>query len=240
MNILDDLISEAYTLFSSYKFGRNFAVCTYCCLEKKHQRNLLTMQLKELPEYTIYQYLDAACDANDVHLINQMRYLLPRVLELFIQGKYLRHSTEITLDKLYCKNSVWRKEEIAFLERFAKHYFEYQICHSKTDIELHEIIIMFHTAGLNVTDKLLNLLLENANKHSVLTEIVNILNYHSKNSRFTQVFADHTVSTDISNWLQSKQVKETFTQTILKAMDCDANDKGTYMYDIAFDMLTTL
>lgn len=245
MRTLNQLISEAYILFSSYKMGKEFAVCTYCCLPEKDQKILVSTTLKELPAPNIYQYLDAASDES-VLLIKQMRYLLPRILELLIANQNIRHSNEITLDKLYCKNPIWQKKELAFLERFAEHYFDYVlntgIPNKSSKIELMEIIIMFDKAGLNVTNQLLSMLLENAHKTSVISEVVNIYTYDIKNNgEYSQAFADRALINKITHWLTSKTVKETFLQVILLRVDSKRlQEKERFLFECAFNILTSL
>lgn len=34
MTILNQLIEEAYGLFSDYEFGKHAAGCTYCCMDE--------------------------------------------------------------------------------------------------------------------------------------------------------------------------------------------------------------
>lgn len=240
MKILKQLISEAYTLFSSYKMGSEFGVCTDCCLREKDQEILLSTELRELSAPTIYQYLDAATDEN-VLLINQMRYLLPRILELLIAKENIRHSNEIALSNLYCKNPIWQKPEIEFLERFAEHYFDYHIQNKSPDTELMEVVIMFDSAGLKVTDTLLALLLKNANKTFVIHEIVNILTYNIKNGEYSQPFADRNLIEIVTNWLTSKVVKETFLQVILARVDSSKiEERYHFLYECAFDTLTNI
>ena len=152
MEQLQALIDEAYHLFKGYPMGGAMAVCNGCgcCLQERDARLLQSTAIKKVDRRLIYEYLDAAV-ADDDLLIRQMKHLLPRVLELLVQGEYLRHSTEIILDKCHCDRAeYWTAKEIDFLQRFAQDYLQW-VCESNNQANtLDDVVLMFHLAGLDI------------------------------------------------------------------------------------------
>lgn len=233
MTILNQLIEEAYGLFSDYEFGKHAAVCTYCCMDESEVAVLRKTPLREVTSQTLFQYLDAACEANDVKLINQMRYLLPRILELHVAGHELRHSNEILLNKLYCKNSVWKRNEIQFLKRFAIHYFDEQL---KTDgfncsIEsILETIVMFDTAGLGA-DELLNHFQDNIDNKHVINVLMGFITVPINNP-----FADDALDETITNFIHSKTLKDSVISSFMQKIEQDLSEEDRLFYEVAFDV----
>lgn len=229
MTILNQLIEEAYELFSSYEFGKHAAVCTYCCMDESEVALLRKTPLREVTAQTLFQYLDAACEANDVELINQMRYLLPRILELHVAGHELRHSNEILLDKLYCQNSVWKRNEIQFLKRFAIHYFDEQL--KTDDIEtILEIIVLFDKAGLGV-DELFCHLQDNVDNKNVINVLMGFITIPLNNP-----FADDALDEKISNFIHSKTLKDITVLSIMQKVEQDLSEEDRLFYEVAFDV----
>ncbi len=241
MNELHKLIAEAYQLFSNYQLGEQMAVCTYCCLSEKAEKNLKTMRLNELDSYTIYQYLDSAICGNEILLINQIRYLLPRILELFIDGEYIRHSEEIILDKLHCDNPIWLTNEIDFLQRFAMTYFQYCL-HSKEIEGLIEVVIMFDNAKLptQLIDKIFDIFLNNAGNLNlaVINELMFIL---SQRKIEINAFASDELNKKFADFLYSENFKSAVINDILKKVDepnLTIYERNTY--EIAFDVFSNM
>ncbi|WP_436897796.1 hypothetical protein [Acinetobacter gyllenbergii] len=95
---LKNLITEAYQLFSSYLMGDQFEVCYgTCCLQTADGELLKRLPVAQLNCRLIYEYLDAAESMDKFALAQQIKHLLPKILELLIQGENLSHSTEIIL-----------------------------------------------------------------------------------------------------------------------------------------------
>lgn len=241
MDKLHKLIAEAYQLFSKYQLGEQMAVCTCCCLSEKAEKNLKSIRLNELDSYTIYQYLDSAICDNEELLINQIRYLLPRILELLIEGEYIRHSEEIILDKLHCDNPIWLTSEIDFLQRFATAYFQYCL-HSKEIEGLIEVVIMFDNAKLPVQliDKIFDIFLKNASNLNlaVINELMFIL---SQRKIEINAFASDELNKKFADFLYSENFKNTVINDILKKVDkpnLTTDERNTY--EIAFDVFSSI
>lgn len=237
---LQALIDEAYHLFKSYPMGGAMAVCNGCgcCLQESDVKLLQSTAIKKVDRRLIYEYLDAAV-ADDDLLIGQMKHLLPRVLELLLQGEYLRHSTEIILDKCHCdRTQYWSAKEIDFLQRFALLYLQW-VCESNDQTNtLDEVVLMFHLAGLDIEPLLIKwqALLS---QPKALRDALNIVIYHTSKGRYSNPFADHAVSVAISGWLAKQEVKAILVDHILDEQEaCKRSEEEQWLYELAFDYLT--
>lgn len=218
MDKLVKLIDEAYRLFSPYHMGDELAVCTSCCVGIQEAQLLKTLKLKDMPAKLIYQYLDAACNPDDPLLISQIKYLLPRILELLVQGSYLRHSTEITLDKCFCLNAAWSVQEINFLQRFALVYFAQQFDTYSTANEAQDVLVMFHLAGLDVTP-LLQSWQQLIEQPMALWGLVSLIEMCTGKGLYSNAFSDHELSQKITDWLNTVEVRDAIRSSILEHVD---------------------
>lgn len=236
---LQVLIDEAYHLFKSYPMGGAMAVCNGCgcCLQESDAKLLQSTAIKKVDRRLIYEYLDAAV-ADDDLLIGQMKHLLPRVLELLLQGEYLRHSTEIILDKCHCDRAqYWSAKEIDFLQRFALVYLQW-VCESNDQTNtLDEVVLMFHLAGLDITPLLVcweNMLVN----PKALQDLLNVIVYDFQRGRYDRPFSNYESSLKISNWLNGNALRNKVIELILDEQRqpslCRENH---WMYDVAFDRM---
>lgn len=237
---LQALIDEAYHLFKGYPMGGAMAVCNGCgcCLQERDAKLLQMTAIKKVDRRLIHEYLDAAV-ADDDLLIKQMKHLLPRVLELLVQGEYIRHSTEITLDKCHCDRAeYWTAKEIDFMQRFALVYLQW-VCESNDqEATLDELVLMFHIAGLDI-QPLLMLWQALFSKPKALRDALNMVVYHTSKGRYSNAFADYDVAVAISEWLAKPEVKVVLVDHILDDQQASKrSEEEQWLYELAFDYLT--
>ena len=80
------------------------------------------LPLRQLTKKHFYQYNDSA--KSTVQPADEIKYLLPRFLELLALGARLHHSTELYLDRLgRCEHGSYSQGEQAALQAFAMAYF---------------------------------------------------------------------------------------------------------------------
>lgn len=236
---LQVLIDEAYHLFKGYPMGGLMAVCNGCgcCLQESDAKLLQSTAIKKVDRRLIYEYLDAAV-ADDDLLIRQMKHLLPRVLELLLQGEYLRHSTEIILDKCHCDRAqYWSAKEIDFLQRFALVYLQW-VCESNDQTNtLDEVVLMFHLAGLDITPLLVcweNMLVN----PKALQDLLNVIVYDFQRGRYDRPFSNYESSLKISNWLNGNALRNKVIELILdEQRQPSLCREHHWMYDVAFDRM---
>jgi hypothetical protein len=162
--------------------------------------------------------LDAACDPEDPLLIRQMKYLLPRILELLVQGAYLRHSTEITLNKCFCMNTEWSVHEIDFLQRFALVYFAQQFDTYNTANEAQAVLVMFHLAGLDVTP-LLQSWQQLIEQPMALWGLVSLIEMCTGKGLYSNAFSDYELSQKLAVWLNTVEARDAIRSSILEHVD---------------------
>ncbi len=87
-------------LLQTIKIDDITGVCINCCLSQKNIKLIKSEPLNSLDRSVIYDYLDAVVyDENSV--INGIKYLIPRIVELFNEGKNIRFSVELNFDKFH-------------------------------------------------------------------------------------------------------------------------------------------
>lgn len=232
---LNSLIIEGYHLFSSYKFGTEMGVCTDCCLMEVHLEKLQKIPVEILEVATIYNYLDSA-ESNEEWLIPQIKYLLPRIFELLVKGEELRHSPEITLNKLHIKDcpQLWQDKEIDYLNRFALAFFEYKAVTSPA-YEIDTVLVMFHLAGLEILP-LLNKWLDLMDNPDIILGFIESINYANNLGTYISApFDDGEFSKITHDWLAQPETKEIIYAKLLKTHD-DLQNKMD-LIQLAFEQL---
>lgn len=120
---LDAAVQTVYRTFSRYRAPHGLLdVCIACCMDEALELEMRCMALRGLTQRHFYQYNDSA--KSEVQPANEIKYYLPRMLELLVQGARLHHSTEIYLDRLgRCEPGSYSDKEQAALQAFALAYF---------------------------------------------------------------------------------------------------------------------
>lgn len=210
-------IHTAYVLFADYSFGENVGVCTGCCLRDVNLRILQQTPLHQIPPTAIADYLNAACGDTET-MVLQIKYLLPRILELFLQKQDLRHSHEIIFDKLNCDvQGLWRDDEIAFLQLFFLDFLSDEIHNPHADFCPESICIMAYQAGLDFLP-LLNQWVACLSHPNVLLVTAEWLN--AAGGFFSQhAFADEAFSTKFDGYWADSAVREKAWQAFLANID---------------------
>ncbi|WP_314895308.1 hypothetical protein, partial [uncultured Capnocytophaga sp.] len=122
---LTPYIEEAYTIFAPYGITPPLTVCD-CgnCITGEEIKLLVNTPLRELSRDLIDTYISAMFESED-KAIMELRYFLPRMLELLSQGEILYIDEGFSLSKCHFERThIWKEEEIAFMERFAKAFFD--------------------------------------------------------------------------------------------------------------------
>ncbi|MBH9576676.1 hypothetical protein [Inhella proteolytica] len=109
-------------------FGRRSAptlplnVCTGCCMPPELEQEMRSLPLQQLSARHFWEYADGAMG---VQPAAEIKYLLPRWLELLAEGHDLRHSIEVTLDRVgCCPADSFTEAERAVLNDFMLAYFD--------------------------------------------------------------------------------------------------------------------
>lgn len=239
---LKALVEEAYSLFSSYPMGTNIAVCHefICCLASDDAEILKTRPIQDVDRRLIYEYLDAGEGEDPIALAIQTKHLLPKILELFVQGEHIRHSNECIFGKCRFHLDVWKPDEIEFMQRFALCYFQKQLMIFKEIDSVDQFIIMFHTAGLNIQPLLVywESVLDQA---MPMLNLIQMLHYDFEDNHYDQAFADDKLIQIMNQWLRNLRTNKILINALVDVVSKNnIPAKYAYMYDSAFDQLKIL
>lgn len=120
---LEAAVQTAYKTFAAYTAPQDLLdVCTACCMDAALEREMRRLPLRQLTEQHFYQYNDSAKSLEQP--ADEIKYLLPRLLELLAQGARLHHSTELYLDRVgRCALGSFNAKEQAALAAVALAHF---------------------------------------------------------------------------------------------------------------------
>lgn len=119
---LSAVVEEAYTVFSRYRIeGRTITVCPCpSCVSEENRAALIRTPLREISSALLSEYTSSAHEWDDGPVAREMRYLLPRYLELIAWGAIPGFDLDICLSRLSKSGwrSKWPDREIDLLDRF--------------------------------------------------------------------------------------------------------------------------
>lgn len=204
---MQQVIKDAYTVFSQYAAPEHFSVCTACCVSIEEERALRTLPLPVLPRELIYTYNNSA--QTSLFGKHEVAYLLPRILELVALNETIHHSNELNLCRLAeVPANQWTEKETAILNRFALQYTKdefHQAELSQDIVDIDEILIMFCRAGINI-EPILDYIAQ-CNNFYVMASVALLISYaKNKNHYITNAFVD-----------QCPQINEIFNQWLKKS-----------------------
>jgi hypothetical protein len=135
---LQRLIEDAYRLFGAYTLKDTLTAChCNCCMSEANAHLLIKTPLRDIPSPLLAEYTNSAHDWDDGPVARQMRYFLPRYLELIANDDPPdTMGLDICLRRLGQAGwrSKWPDREVALLDRF----FEAFLVSSTDTIDLVE------------------------------------------------------------------------------------------------------
>lgn len=116
-------ITQLYAVFNDEQaLQQPLNVCTACCMSAEQELEMRHLPRRELTDKHFYRYNDSAW--SNMQPTAEMKYFLPRMLELLAQGEDLHHSTEITLQRLgNCDLADFNCVERAAIDAYALAFF---------------------------------------------------------------------------------------------------------------------
>ena len=211
-------IEEAYRLFASYSITPPLTVCD-CgnCITDKEQKLLITTPLRELSRELIETYISAMFDNEDKAIV-ELRYFLPRMLELLSVGETLYIDEGFSLSRCHFERAhIWKEEEIAFMKRFAKAFFD-EVLEGESHLysSAEDWLVCFGLSGLSIT-ALLDSWLKQADRVKALYDFQELLSDSFgpigivfKHSYFKDKRPE--LNEQITTWLTASQTQQTFLQ----------------------------
>jgi hypothetical protein len=116
---LAQAVTQVYAAFSHYHAPTNtLDVCLGCCMDPALEKQMRTWPLRELGVKHFYQYNTTALSPEQP--VDEIKYLLPRLLELTALGAEVHHGLELNLKRVgNCPASAFSPAEHAALAQFA-------------------------------------------------------------------------------------------------------------------------
>ncbi len=119
---LQAIVDEGACVFARYTIEAPLTVC-HCefCMSNDSERALLSTPLKEIPAELLAEYTNSAHAWDDDKVAREMRYFLPRYLELIAQGDPPDHlGLDICLRRLAYAHwrEKWPAAEVYILDRY--------------------------------------------------------------------------------------------------------------------------
>jgi hypothetical protein len=169
---LQSAVRRAYEAFGTERAPNTpLNVCTAgCCMPEDLEREMRTLPLRMLTARHFYEYCTGAM-GDLVQPAAEVRYLLPRWLELVAAGDETHHSIELTFDRVgCCPEGSFTEEEIGVLNEFMLAFFDHHLASSGQrglESDPLSLLIMADAAGLAV-EPLLHHWLQHASPTSTL------------------------------------------------------------------------
>ena len=226
------LIARIYEMFAQYSIKEIRGVCTGCCVSKNSIEEILTIPLRELSWHAVYEYLDAG-KYNVEFLISEAKYLLPRIIELYISSEYVRQPPEFTFQTCHFdKAAYWYKEEINLIREFAELHFKKAIIEKDINFQSNELIFMWYEAGLNI-DFLFDIWIQAVDYPKALYDYAGMLQFSFKDLNYESGWTSYALNKQFTDWTLSDEVFNSFSNKILLAIeDIDSlNDDQLNAYE---------
>lgn len=236
---MENLIDKAYQTFAKYKLSEPLDVCTECCMSKSDAALLQRMNLKDASQELIYEYNTGACSEKTP--INEVKYFLPKLMELAVNFNFPSHSCELTFKRLEPHDeSEFEENEKEILNHFTKDYFlqclkTYPLPETET---IDNIIVMLAKGRFNL-DIVFKVWEENIFEESTLHLCSLYFDGFNGNPDYKLVntFSDEKTSEKVSKWLKEKALYLDFDKVIHKIIKEDKLERTEYMNNNLLNLL---
>jgi hypothetical protein len=122
-NTVDGAVERLYRVFKPYKAPQHtLDVCLFCCMDVELEIEMRQLPLRDITARHFRAYNDSA--KSERQPVDELKYLLPRMLELVAAGEEIHHSVAIYLDRLgNCERADFSTAEHEAIAAFALAYF---------------------------------------------------------------------------------------------------------------------
>lgn len=219
-------VRAVYRAFSHYRAPQSqLDVCTGCCMNEELEREMRRLPLRQLTREHFYQYNDSA--KSEVQPADEIKYYLPRMLELLALGAPLHHSVELYLDRLgRCGTDAYSPAEKTALLDYARAFFSHGLAQWEPNSEglfhgehAFTVLLMWEYAGVQL-QPLLDDWLANPNEAATLSFVESCYWDYCKNGgKITNAFAEAPFKAFMHAWLNDPQTKALWSEKLVKLID---------------------
>lgn len=225
---LDAAVQNLYAVFARYPAPMfPLDVCLDCCVDAKVERELRELPLRSLAAHHFYQYNDSAKGA--VQPVGEVKYLLPRLLELLAYGARLHHSAELYLDRLgRCDPCAFTSKERDAIQLFALVHFQAALEQWPIDSgslfmgeNAFSILLMWDIGGVDVSPLLAHWLAADSEAATLHYIDASHWDFWESGGTFTNAFAsDRGLFKDrLHDWMTATAHRRVFARRILALVE---------------------
>ncbi len=221
MKSLDEIVNDAYDVFSGHKPGEHLDACTHCCMKESEATRLKTIPLRQIPIELLTEYQDAAKPKELDN--NELKYFAPRYLELIKNFKYPSYEPLLSLTRFgYLNESDWTQKERNVLKEFAAGFFKKYLNsrNHPTFATPTEVLLMFYKAKIDI-QPLLNVWQKSNTVDSLLhfNQLLEAVDFNKRGEpKIRDAFSDDIFNDIVCNWLFSSEVKKKIREEIEKVL----------------------
>lgn len=244
--LLDLAVQEAYRVFGKAPQPKlHLNVCTGCCMEPALEHEMRTLPLRQLQTHHFYEYADGAM-RDMVQPAAEIKFLLPRWLELLAQGAHLRHSLELALDRVgCCPSGSFSSEELGALNGFMLAYFDAGLCGTipasggwHEGYDAFSVLLMADYAGLDLDPLLTHWLSTKSPMATVRFVEATFLDYWPDGEVGNAFAGDRTnFKTTIHTWMEAPATQATFLNKLMDPAFLALLDHQTGCVRASFDTM---
>lgn len=243
-------VADAYAAFAGESAPSvPLAACVGCCMVAEEEQQMRHWPLRRLMRHHFYSYNDAA--KPDEQPAAELRYLLPRMLELMADGQDVHHSTELFLDRVgRCAEGSFNAPQRAALDRFALAYFDAVLSGSLTGLQddVLAVLLMFHIGGIDI-QALLEHWLARTDAKSTAAYVTDTYWQFWEARDYTNAFASNhpAFRQQLADWMLAPAHRRVFIDKLLHpdfqqlaaGQPMTGRIPFTTMVDAVFDQLTS-
>jgi hypothetical protein len=221
---LRQAVDRLYAVFSDYRSPSYcLNVCLACCMDEALEKEMRQLPLRQISTRHFYEYNNSAKDVPQP--VREIKYLLPRMLELLAEGAELHHSREIYLSRLgNCEAGAFSTEEYEAIAAFAMAWFverlsqhPWQSGEGYGGDEIFECLLMLDIGGIDLLPLLEHWLKDELVGATLHYVSAGFYGFWQQDQRITNAFAgDRLAFQDVmKTWLTDDKNRRTFTHRIL-------------------------
>ena len=232
---LDAAVQNLYVVFGGYPAPAfPLDVCLSCCVERQIERELRELPLRSLTARHFYQYNGSAKGA--VQPVGEVKYLLPRLMELLAKGEHLHHSIELYLDRLgRCDPSALETGEREAIQRFALVHFRAGLDQWPIDSSslfmgenAFSILLMWDIGGVDVSPLLAHWLSCDSETATLHYIDASYWDFWESGGAFANAFSGErgSLKDRLRNWITAPGNRKVFAQRILALVEKSLPNDG--------------
>ncbi len=224
---LEEIIEYSYKLFEKYTIGSTLDVCKRCCVSDADEAILINTPLREISSSDLRVGYFASARSYSYQELLEMKYFLPRILELVSNFDIPCNSAEEVFLRLELhKPEYWTNKELQLLSDFSVEFFKKCLSYypySPDGDDISTYLTMFAVANFQVKP-LLDAWVATENIESTLQfKDFFIQEFNNQASTYFQSEEVEELNKTISNWLNDASVKNRFLGKINKILSENSN-----------------